>query len=91
MAEYYVGGIFWNTFRDRERFDYTEYSQFLNLHGYNDSKKQLYIYLIQYCSYLSWIAAHVTTSESPLSIYVDTLERNRKKYYRDMETFIDNL
>lgn len=91
IAEYYVGGIFWNNFSDLSDFDFSDYCQFLNKYGYTDSNKQLYMYLLQYCSYLSWIAAYISLEQNPHALFKDTLERNRKKYYTDMEKFVNSL
>ncbi len=79
IAEYYVGGIFWSTFLDKDAFNFDEYTDFLDRYGYGDKKKQLYMYILQYCSYFSWISMHVSTVAKPLETYTQTLEINRKK------------
>ena len=88
IAEFYIGGIFWNTFIDEDLFNYDTYVNLLDTYGYKDRVKQKYLYILEYCSYLSWIAMHISTTEKPLDIYIETLEINRKKYYRDVQPFI---
>jgi hypothetical protein len=88
LWEYYVWWIFWDTFPDKKEFNFTEFSNLMNNFWYKNKEKQKFIFILKFCSNFSWLSSYISENKNPEKIYVETLEKNKKNYYKFIEKLI---
>ncbi len=89
LGEYYVWGIFWDTFDDEKEFSYENYTNFMKNFGFQNQEKLLYIFILKFTSNFCWLASHLSLNHSNLDkMYYYTMQRNLKLFSDNIEKIL---
>lgn len=86
LCEYYVGGVFWQTFGNQNAYNYSLFSELMEGFWSHDDLKNRYLFLLKFVSNFSWLASHIHLSWNNIdNYYKETMLRNEGAFKRDIK------